>query len=79
MFQYGKGKAKFTLERAMKAQKGLDVLPYSLFTLGAKCGWVVNATPGRLTPGKGSRYPLRRRLDEPQDRSGRILQYEGRK
>ena len=47
----GKTKAKFTLEQDTKAQRGSRciVLP---FYLGARWGWVVNATPGRFTPGK---------------------------
>ena len=32
-------------------------------------GWVVNATPRPLTPGKETRYPLYRRLGGPQGRS----------
>jgi hypothetical protein len=33
---------------------------------------VVNATPGRFTPGKETRYPLYRRLGGPQCRSGSV-------
>jgi len=46
-----KVKVKFTLEQATKAQKErVGVQPYSFFNLGARRGWVVNATPGRFPP-----------------------------
>ena len=32
-------------------------------------GWVANATSGRLTPEKETRYPLHKRLGGPQGRS----------
>jgi len=35
-------------------------------------GWVVNATPRPLYPPGKTRYPLYRRLDGPQGRSGRV-------
>ena len=41
-------------------------------TLALDGGWVVKATPGRFTPGKETRYPLCKRLDEPQGHSGRV-------
>jgi hypothetical protein len=34
-------------------------------------GWLTSR-PGRYTPGKETRYPLYRRLGEPQGRSGRV-------
>jgi hypothetical protein len=34
--------------------------------------WVVNATPDRFTTGKKTRYPLHRRMDGFQGRSGRV-------
>jgi len=40
----------FILEKAMKAQKGVEVKLYSFFNLGATWGWVVNATPQPLYP-----------------------------
>jgi hypothetical protein len=43
-------KVKFTLEQAMKAQRGLEVWLYSFFNLGARWGWVVNSTPRPLYP-----------------------------
>ena len=45
-----KVKAKFTLEQAMKAQSGSRDITYSFFNLGARWGWVVNATPRPLYP-----------------------------
>jgi hypothetical protein len=42
-------KGKFNLE---KAKGGVEVQLYSFFNFGARWGWVVNATPGRATPGK---------------------------
>jgi hypothetical protein len=41
-------KVKFTLEQAMKAQRGIAVYLYSFFNLGARWRWVVNATPRPL-------------------------------
>jgi hypothetical protein len=41
-------------------------------TLALDGGWVVKAIPGRFTPGKETRFPLYRRLDEPQGHSGRV-------
>jgi hypothetical protein len=35
-------------------------------------GWWSTPRPGRFTPGKDIRYPLYRRLDGPQSRSGRV-------
>ena len=40
----------------MKAQTG-SVGLYSFFNLGAKLGWVVNATPRSFTPRQATRYP----------------------
>ena len=34
----------------MKAQSGVEVQLYSFFNLGARWGWVVNATPRPLYP-----------------------------
>jgi len=45
-----KGKIKFTLEQATKAQSGIDVYLYSFFNLSAKWEWVVNAMPRPLYP-----------------------------
>ena len=48
-FLYGKstGKGKFTLE---KAKGGAETQLYSFLKLGARWGWVVNATPRPLYP-----------------------------
>jgi hypothetical protein len=43
-------KINFTLKQATKSQRGVEVQPYSLFNLGARWGWVVNATPRPLYP-----------------------------
>jgi len=51
IFTY-KVKVKFTLEQAMKAYRGGEVYLYSFFNLGARWGWVVNATTRLLYPGK---------------------------
>jgi len=43
------GKVKFTLEHAMQAQTGSKGFSStSSVTFGARCGWVVNATPRLL-------------------------------
>jgi hypothetical protein len=56
----------------MKAQRGSKVESYAFFNLGARWGWVVNATPRPLYPPGKTRYPVSRRLDGPQGRSGRV-------
>jgi hypothetical protein len=55
----------------MKAQRGSRGISL-LFDLGARWGWVVNATPRPLYPGM-TRYPLYRMLGRPRGRSGRVL------
>jgi hypothetical protein len=45
----GKGKVKFTLEQAMKAQRGSRGIAL-LINLSARWGWVVNAMPQLLYP-----------------------------
>ena len=40
--------AKFTLEHATKAQRGVDVYLYSFFNLGPRREWMVIATPRSL-------------------------------
>jgi len=43
----------FTLDQAMKIQRGRKVLFYSFFNLGARCGKMVKAMPpANLTLGK---------------------------
>ena len=41
---------EFTLKQVMQAQKGVEVELYSFFNLGARWGWVVNATRRPLYP-----------------------------
>jgi hypothetical protein len=36
-----KKKIKFTLEQAMKTQRGVEVYVYSFFNLRARWGWVI--------------------------------------
>ena len=45
-----KVRVKFTLEQATKAQRGIEVQLCSFFNLGAKLGWMVNATARPLPP-----------------------------
>jgi len=47
---YFSHKIKFTLEQATKAQRGSKL--YTFFNLSTRCGWVVNAMPRLLYPGK---------------------------
>ena len=69
---------KFTLEQFMKAKRGIRSISTIFFLkLGARWRWVVNATPGRFTPGKETRYPLYRRLGGSQDRSERVQKMSG--
>ena len=41
---------KFTLEQAMKAERGSGSITLLFLNLGARWGWVVNATPRSLYP-----------------------------
>jgi hypothetical protein len=64
-------KVKLTLEQNInthRVSRGIVLL----FNLGARRRWVVNATSRPLYPGKGTRYPLHRRLGGPQSRSGLV-------
>ena len=45
-----KVKVKFTLEQATKPSGGVEVWLCSLFNLGARWGWVINAAPRPLNP-----------------------------
>jgi catalase len=45
-----KVKVNFTLEQAMKAQRGSRGIALLFFNLGARWGWVVNATPRPFYP-----------------------------
>jgi len=44
----GKGKIKFTLKQATKARRGIRCIAF--FNLGARWGWVFNATPRPFYP-----------------------------
>jgi hypothetical protein len=44
MQRNGVVKVNFSLEQAMKAQRGSSGIHYSFLNLGARWGWVVNAT-----------------------------------
>jgi hypothetical protein len=46
----GKVKVKFTLEQAIKGERGVDLELYSFFNLGARWERVFNATPRPLYP-----------------------------
>ena len=59
-----------TVEQPMKAQRGVEILPYSFFNLAA--GWGVWLTPHSSRFSTGTRYPLYRSLGGPQGRSGRV-------
>jgi hypothetical protein len=67
-------KVIFTLEQAMKVQRGSKRYSSTLsLTLALdEDGWST-PHPGRFTPGKETRYPLYRRLGVPQGRSGLLL------
>jgi hypothetical protein len=45
-----KVKIKFAQKQTMKAQRGNKGIAYSFFNLGARLGWVVNATPRPIDP-----------------------------
>jgi hypothetical protein len=62
------GKVNFILEQATKVHKGSRSIVLLFLYLGARWGWVVNATPRPFY----TRYPLYRRLGGPQGRSGRM-------
>jgi hypothetical protein len=44
----------------------------SFFHIGARWWWMAKPRPGRFTPGKETWYPLYKRLDGAQGRSGRM-------
>ena len=68
----------------MKGQKGSRSIALLILNHGARCGWVVKATPRPLYPAKEIRYPFCRRLGGPQGRCGRernflrLIQLESR-
>ena len=53
-----KVKIKITLEKVIKARKGLEVYLYSFFNLGSRWGWVVNSTPRPLYPWEKDPVPI---------------------
>jgi hypothetical protein len=65
---------KFTLEQAMKAQRGKRRYSCTLSLTSELDGdcWST-PRPDRFTPRKETRYPLYTRLGRPQGRSGRVL------
>ena len=64
---------KFTREQATKAHRRSRGIALLFLNLGARWGCVVNATPGRITPGKEPvGLPIYRRLGGPQSRSGQV-------
>jgi hypothetical protein len=68
-----KVKVKFSLERAMKAQRGSRGITLTLsLTLALDEGGWSTTRPGRFTPGKETRCSLYRRLNGPQGRSGQL-------
>jgi hypothetical protein len=68
LFVSVKGKSKV---HPRTGHEGPEGEYYSFCNLGARCGWVVDATPRPLYP--ITRYPLYRRLGRPHSRSGRVL------
>jgi len=66
---YVKAKDKFTLEQAMKAQKGSRLTGLLFITSTLDEGEWPNPHPGRFTPGK-TQYSLYRRLGGHQGSSG---------
>jgi len=65
-------KVNFTLEQATKARNGSRGKLFSFFNLGARWGGWSTPRTGRFALGKEKLYPLYRRLDGPQGRSGRV-------
>jgi hypothetical protein len=56
----------------MKTYWDSEGIALRILDLGTRWRWVVSFTPRPLYPqGKSPRYPLDRRLGEPQSRSGR--------
>jgi hypothetical protein len=58
--------------REPKAHKGGRGIALLFRDLGTSRGWVVSTTPRPIYPKEKSRYPLYRRLDEPQGRFGQV-------
>jgi hypothetical protein len=68
---YVKIKVQFTLEEAMKAQRGSRGTLYSFFNLGTRWGGWSTPRPRLFNPGKRPSTHCRR-LGGPQGRSGRV-------
>jgi hypothetical protein len=67
---------KFTLEEAMKSQRGIQIYLYSFFNLNARWGGWSMPHPGHFISGHKTWYPLYRRLGGPQGQPewmGKIL------
>jgi hypothetical protein len=66
-------KVQFILEHAMQTHRGSRGMAV-LFFYKIGCRWGRWSTPRQaaLSPGRGTRYPLYRRLGGIQDRSGRV-------
>jgi hypothetical protein len=52
--------------------RGSRVIALPFHDHGTKWGWGVRSRSGRSLPPEKTRYPLYRRLGEPQDRSGQV-------
>ena len=63
---------KFSLLPAMKAQRGSISRAPLFLCFGVRSQWVVSVTPRPLYPRKDTRFPLYRRVVEPQGRSGLV-------
>jgi hypothetical protein len=66
---YSQVKVNFTPEQTMKAQKWSRGISLTSALDGG--GWSTSC-PSHFTPRKETRYPLYRRLGEPQGKSGRV-------
>ena len=58
LYVKGKGKGKGHPRKAVKAREGAELLLYSFFKLGARCGWLVNAKPRPLYRRKREEVPV---------------------
>jgi len=65
-----KVKVKFTLQQAVRTQKGRRCIALFLFTFGARCVEWSTPRPGRFTLWQEIHFPLYRRLGGHQGRSG---------
>ena len=65
-------KAQVMADMLIQAQRGSKGITFLIHNLGARWGWVVNATSRPLDPRKEPWYPLYCRLGGPQNRSARV-------